>query len=179
MSNEIQIIHDDAAETIYAIIRNMAGQFLAGATPETFEAANWATYDIALAQVDSTSPPSSGNAAFQGTFPAVAAGFYWLDIYIQAGGSPAQTDWLLRQTLYYWDGTNLRPAGSHLGEVDSTGTETITVQKAIEALLAWSAGKLTVDSATGIATYKGRDGTTTVLTVPMVSDASRNNGTIA
>lgn len=179
MSNEIQIIHDDAAETVYAVVRNMAGQFCAAATPETFESANWATYDIALAQVDASSPPASGNAAYQGTFPAAAAGFYWLDIYVQAGVSPAQTDWPVRSILYYWDGTNLRPAGSHLGEVDSTGTETITVQKALEALLAWSAGKVTVDSATGIATYTGRDGLTTILSVPMVSDASRLNGTIS
>jgi len=110
MANEIQIIHDDAAEAIYAVLRDVAGQFYAGASAEAFESANWATYDIALAQVDASSPPAAGNAAYQGTFPAVAAGFYWLDFYVRAGGSPAQTDWLAKSILYYWDATSLTPS---------------------------------------------------------------------
>ena len=123
MANEIQIIHDDAAEAIYAVLRDVAGQFYAGAGAEAFESANWATYDIALAQVDASSPPAAGNAAYQGTFPAVAAGFYWLDFYVRAGGSPAQTDWLAKSILYFWDAASLTPAGAHLGEVDSTAAE--------------------------------------------------------
>ncbi len=109
MANEIQILHDDAAETVYAIVRNIAGQFYAGATPETYDSANWGDYDIPLSQVDVTSPPTSGNVAMQGTFPAVAAGFYWLDVYIRAGANPAQTDLLLASLLVYWNGSSLAP----------------------------------------------------------------------
>ncbi len=148
MANEIQIIHDDVAETIYAIVRNMAGQFLAAATAEAFESANWATYDIALAQVDVTSPPASGNAALQGTFPALAAGFYWLDIYIQAGGSPAQTDAHLRSVLYYWDETSLVPAEDWIGRM-------------MRSAVAVMAGNTTFNETTGVASFKDVDDGTT------------------
>ena len=177
MANEIQIIHDDGAETVYAIVRDMTGRWYVAAAAEAYTIANWATYDIAMAEVDAGG--AGVNVALQGTFPAVAAGYYWIDFYVQAGGTPASTDVHLKSILYYWDATSLTPAGAHLGEVDSTGTETITLQKALEVLLAWAGGKVSVDPATGVATYKGRDGETTILSVPMVSDASRLNGTIA
>lgn len=144
MANEIQIIHDDAAETIYAIVRNMDGQFLAGATPETFESANWATYDIALAQVDASSPPPSGNAAYQGSFPALDAGFYWLDVYLQAGASPAQTDARLQSALYYWDGASLVPSEDWIGRM-------------MRSALAVIAGNMTFNETTGVTSFKDVD----------------------
>jgi len=107
MANEIQIIHDDAAETIYAIVRNQAGQWYVGAAPEAYESTHWATYAIALAQVDVTGPPATGNVALKGSFPAIAAGFYWLDTYIRAGATAAQTDAPLTSLLVYWNGSNL------------------------------------------------------------------------
>jgi len=141
MANEIQIIHDDAAETIYAIVRNMAGQFLAAATPETFEAANWATYDIALAQVDASSPPTTGNVALQGTFPAASAGFYWLDFYVQAGASPAQTDVHLKSILCHWDGADLVPSEDWVGRM-------------MRSALAVIAGNMTFNESTGATSFK-------------------------
>jgi len=110
MANEIQITHDDAAETIYAIVRNTAGQWYVGATPETYESTHWSTYAVALTAVDTTSPPTTGNIAVQGTFPALAAGFYWLDIYVRAGGSAAQTDYRLSSRLVYWNASSLAAA---------------------------------------------------------------------
>jgi len=179
MADEIQIIHDDAAETIYAVIRNQAGQFYAAATPEAFESANWATYDIALAQVDATSPPSSGNAAYKGTFPAVAAGFYWLDVYVQAGANPAQTDWRASSRLLYWNGTALVPASAieGVGNIDSTGGS-LSLAKAVEAMLAWMGGKCVYDAATGIASYYGQDGVTVILSTPLLGGGNRDGPTI-
>jgi hypothetical protein len=107
MANEIQIIHDDAAETVYAIVRNQAGQWYVGAAPETYESSHWATYAIALSVVDSSSPPATGNVALQGTFPAVTPGFYWLDTYIRGGATAAQTDARLDRRLVYWNGSSL------------------------------------------------------------------------
>ena len=116
MSNEIQIIHDDGAETVYAIVRETAatGRWYDNTTDhalETFDSANWATYAITLAQVDVSSPPTTGNAAYQGAFPALAAGFYWLDVYVRAGATAAQTDYRVCSCLWYWDATDLVPAG--------------------------------------------------------------------
>ena len=181
MANEIQIIHDDGAETVYAIVRHLDGKWYDAAHTawDAFVAADWADYDIAMPEVGAGGG-AGVNVALTGVFPAgIAAGFYWVDFYVQAGGAAASTDAHLKSLLYYWDATSLTPAGAHLGEVDSTGTETITLQKALEVLLAWAGGKVSVDPATGVATYKGRDGETTILSVPMVSDASRLNGTIA
>jgi hypothetical protein len=180
MANEIQILHDDAAETLYAIVRNQAGQFYAGATPETFEAANWATYDIALAAVDTTSPPATGNVALQGTFPAVAAGVYWLDLYVQAGASPAQTDYRIASMLVEFDGTvghTLTQPEASAANIDSTGG-TLSMAKAVEAILAWAGGKASYDAATGIATYYGQDGVTVILTTPLLGGGNRNAPTI-
>ena len=109
MADEIKYLHDDAAETLYAIVRHpTTGQFYAAATPEDFLVANWATYDIALAEENGA---ATGNGMYEGDMPAVAAGSYWVDIYVQAAGAPAQTDVLLDSTLYYWDATNLLPGG--------------------------------------------------------------------
>jgi hypothetical protein len=109
MANEIQILHDDAAETVYAIVRDMLGNWYHGTNPETFDSANWGDYDIPLSQVDVTSPPTTGNVALQGTFPAVAAGFYRLDTYARAGANPAQMDLLLASRLVYWNTNSLAP----------------------------------------------------------------------
>ena len=108
MANEIQIIHDDGAETVYAIVRDMAGNWYYGTNPEAFDDANWGDYDIALAAVHAC---TSGSVAVQATFPAVAAGFYWIDVYVQAGANPAQTDYRVCSCLMYWDEAALVPAG--------------------------------------------------------------------
>jgi len=108
MANEIQTIHGDGAETVYAIVRHMDGKWYDAAHTawDTFVVADWADYDIALAEVSA----GDYNVALQGTFPAVAAGFYWLDFYVRAGATAAQTDWRIESILYYWDGTSLPPA---------------------------------------------------------------------
>jgi len=113
MANEIQIIHDDGAETVYAIVRDMTGLWYVAAAAEAYAIANWATYDIAMAEVDAGG--AGVNVALQGTFPAVAAGYYWIDFYIQAGGAPASTDVLLKSILYYWNATSLLPAEAIIG----------------------------------------------------------------
>ena len=184
MANEIQLVHDDAAETIYAIIRETAatGKWYDNTTDhalETFDSANWATYAITLAQVDVSSPPTSGNAAYQGTFPALAAGFYWLDVYVRAGATAAQTDYRVCSCLMYWNGSALTPASAidGAGTIDSTGGS-LTLAKAVEALLAWSMGKCVYDAATGVATYYGIDGTTIIVTTPLTGGGNRSKQTI-
>ena len=52
-----------------------------------------------------------------------------------------------------------------LDDVDSTGTETITVAKAIEILLAIAGGDASYNSTTRVWTVKGRDDTTSLWTV--------------
>jgi len=120
MANEIKYLHDDGAETVYAIIRDMAGLWYVATTGEAFTLANWATYDIAMTEVDAIGAGVSG--ALQGTFPAVAAGYYWVDFYIQAAGAPASTDAHLSSILFYWDETTLIPAEAATNVVSVAGT---------------------------------------------------------
>ncbi len=105
MANEIQLIHDDGAETVYAIVRDMLGNWWhvpATAAFGVFAAAQWAHYAITLTEVEAA---ASGNVAEQGTFPStIPAGFYWLDVYVQAGANPAQTDFRVSSCLMYWNG---------------------------------------------------------------------------
>lgn len=114
--NEIQIIHDDGAEVVYTIVRNQVGQWYAGATPQAFNVANWATYAIALTEVSAIGAGESGME--QGTFPAAVEGFYWLDVYIRAGATAAQTDLRLSSQLVYWNYSTVVPAQAGILHAD-------------------------------------------------------------
>ena len=165
MANEVQTIHDDAAETVYTIVRNMAGQFYAGATAEAFESANWATYDIAMAEVDAGG--AGVNVALQGTFPAVAAGYYWVDFYIQAAGAPASTDVHLKSILFFWDTTTLLPAEAMIGTPVAFDGGAATVAGMLTKLADDNAGAdfdATTDSQTAIADKSVVSGTSAVST---------------
>ncbi len=109
MSNEIQYAHDDAAETVYVIVRNQAGQCCVVATPafEAWDGTHWAAYAITLAAVSGAY--ATGNVALQGSFPAIAAGFYWLDSYSRAGTTAARTDYRLWAERVYWNAGSLAP----------------------------------------------------------------------
>lgn len=150
--NEIQIIHDDAAEAVYCIIRNQAGQFWnTSGTPafEAFEAANWASYAIALTAVDTTSPPATGNVALQGTFPAaIPAGFYWLGCCIRSSAAPLQTDLRAASMMVRWNGQAVTTA-----EAWACG--------ALRTALAVLAGNMSFDEASGLASFlDAEDGAT-------------------
>jgi hypothetical protein len=103
MAAEIQVLHDQTGETLYAVVRNAGGQCWNTSGTPAFEArtvANWANYKIAL-----TETPAS-SYFYVGTFPAaIAAGFYWLDIYVQGGGAALVTDFRVESQLGYWDGS--------------------------------------------------------------------------
>jgi hypothetical protein len=117
MSAEIQWRGTETGVTLYATIRSKTGtQWNTAGTPnfEAVTAANWADYDIALAE-------SSGNYFYVGTFPAITgnmvAGWYWVDIYKKAGGTVAITDVLQGTIVGYWNGTSLLPWASDATEI--------------------------------------------------------------
>lgn len=108
MANEIQWRHTATGSTLYATIRSKTGtQWNTAGTPnfEAVTAANWADYDIALSE-------GVGNYFYTGTFPAISgnmvAGWYWVDVFEQAGENPAISDTLLASYFGYWDGTTFK-----------------------------------------------------------------------
>jgi len=149
MANEIQYLHDDAAETLYATVRNLSGEFCNASGDGTFAPfalADWPDYAVALTQVASA---TGGNVAVQGTFPsAVADGCYLLDIFIRGGASPARTDFRVATVQVNWHGGVLTAADSW-----SVG--------ALRTVLAVLAGNMSFDESTGEAVFlDAEDGST-------------------
>lgn len=149
MANEIQYLHDDAAEAVYCILRNPAGLFYDANADDDFEAfavADWSDYAIDLAQADAA---GSGNVAMRGDMPAeVPAGYYRLDFFVRAGASPAQTDVRLGGTFARWDGATLSDADAWVCSL-------------LRAALAVLAGNMSFSESTGEAIFlDAEDGST-------------------
>jgi hypothetical protein len=85
--------------TLYAHIRDRQGAVWNGASFESYNSANWSSYDIAL-----TEDASSGY--YKVAFPAAPANKYTIVIYAQAGGSPALGDSIVGTGSIKWDGTS-------------------------------------------------------------------------
>jgi len=85
--------HDDAAETLYAVIRALSGSFTYsdGTTEEAFNAAHWTTYAMALTKGGAA---TSGVAEYRATWPALLSGHLYriVDVYVRGGVTPATTD---------------------------------------------------------------------------------------
>ena len=109
MANEVSHRHTATGDTLYFTIRNTARQMWnTGGTPnfETLTVANWTSYKVSMSE----SPASS--YFFAGTFPAISgnmvAGWYWVDVFKQAGGSAAIGDAMQANFFGYWDGTTFK-----------------------------------------------------------------------
>lgn len=109
MASEVSHRHSATAETLYFTIRNVSRQMWNTAgTPafETVTVANWGDYDVAMSE----SPASS--YFYVGTFPAISgnmvAGWYWVEVFKRASGSPAISDVMQASFFGYWDGATYK-----------------------------------------------------------------------
>ena len=98
MANEIQLAHTPA-QTVYAVIRNLAGQVWNGAAFVAQDNDDWGDYAIALTETP------AGGGFYVADFPAAAAGAYTVVAYQQAGGSPAVSDTRVGVGSIAWSGT--------------------------------------------------------------------------
>jgi hypothetical protein len=87
-----------------------------GSALEALTVANWGNYDIALAET----PASS--YFYVGDWPAALTtkGWYIVDIYVRAGGSPAIGDTLSISQTGYWDGTSFLKWASDAEQIAGT-----------------------------------------------------------
>ena len=137
MANEIHVDYA-SGNTLYAVVRNKAGDvwYIAG---QVFEA--WGTgghdaddYDISLTDKD--------GSRYIGDFDCnIPAGRYWVQIFLQAGGTPADGDNLIAGYEIVW-----------------TGTAVLTADKLL-------ANKAVQNKATGEIKYYDDDGQTVLLTL--------------
>jgi len=157
MGSELSWRHSATGKTVYATIRSAARTYWSTeGTPalEALTVANWDHYDIALAEA----PASS--YFYVGSWPAglTTVGFYWVDVYEQAGGSPAIGDTFMGTLVGYWNGTALLPwageAGSDLETLISLGnTASAAAQAAAEVAIA--SRKVTITSTGSPPDYPG------------------------
>lgn len=105
MAGEIQFGYGVTGKNVYVVIRNMFGQVwnTAGSAFETFAAANYTDYDVALTEQGAT-------GFYAGDFPtAIVAGVYTIDVRERAGASPAVGDLNVGNGDYPWTKLSLRP----------------------------------------------------------------------
>jgi hypothetical protein len=117
-ANELFWRDTKTGQTEYATIRNASRQYWNTQTPalESLTVANWANYAVTLSET----PASS--YFYVGSWPAAlsTAGWYWVDVFEQAGGSPAISDTLVGTYDAYWDGSNFAPQAAANGALPTT-----------------------------------------------------------
>jgi hypothetical protein len=143
MANEISFAYV-SGKTLYAVIRNGTGGYWNGTAFEVFAAANWTAYRVGLIE--------SGGGQYFGTFPAVGAGRYSIDIYDQVGGAAATSDVPpVGGGSIEWTGTaevnpaftnlNLGQAGLTVRPLDAVADAALTVGDALVCAISAAAGK--------------------------------------
>lgn len=125
MGSELSWRHSATGKTVYATIRSAARTYWSTeGTPalEALTVANWDHYDIALAEA----PASS--YFYVGSWPAglTTVGWYWVDVYEQAGGSPAIGDTFMGTLVGYWDGAVFLPWAGDVQEWKKTAAPAFT-----------------------------------------------------
>ncbi len=142
MANEL-VWDTITGETLYAIRWQPAGNaFLTdGASDEAYGAgaSDADTYDVTMPEA------GVGSGHYVGHFDAganIAAGFYPYTIYLQAGGSPVDSDLPIAKGMMYWDGT----AEIDLYTLTTTFLAgivegTLTVKEALRLMIAALSGK--------------------------------------
>ncbi len=115
MANEIHIDHDSVV-TIYFIIRNITGNvnIAAGATFEPYTAANIGTYNHTLTE------NGDGGGHYVGDFNSLLPNsHYFIQVFEQAGASPADGDSLVSNGAIDWDGASEILLTNELAEIRS------------------------------------------------------------
>lgn len=100
MSNEIKFAFDKGS-TLYARVFNDTGQVWNTSDTPAFE--DWA--DGSVTDYD-TSLTDKSSGQYIGNFPTTAAGRFKVNIYDQAGGSPATDDDVVGTGEMLWGGTS-------------------------------------------------------------------------
>lgn len=142
MANELRAYYNGSA-TLYAIIRRASDMYVwNGSAFAAWSDGSIGSYDIPLT--------SQGGDAYSANFPSgiTTSGIYYVDYYVQAGGSPATSDYRLPSgESINWTGTSAEAGGP------GGGVSTITLETAREWVQYFArnvAGDTTTYSATNI-----------------------------
>lgn len=100
MANEIQADYS-SGNMLYAVVRNQAGQVWC-ASQQAFE--NWGTSGHTAADYDIALTDKSGSCYVGDIDVNVPSGCYCVQLFVQAGASPADTDVLVAGRDIIWTG---------------------------------------------------------------------------
>lgn len=138
MANELQHRDTETGLTLYFTLRKPNGIYpwwnvTGSAFVSAPTSALWGQFDIAMSE-------TAGKSYFYlGSLPAISgnmvAGWYWAEIYEQAGASPAIDDTIKGRYFGYWDGTTFKYWGADTLAVGGT------VQTAGNVLGVWTPTK--------------------------------------
>jgi hypothetical protein len=150
MANEI-LMDYASGNSVYAVVRNAAGQvwYPAGAAFENWgnSGHNADNYDIALT--------GKGGSRYVGNFPGnIPAGRYTVQMFLQAGANPADSDQLIGSDLIIWTGN---------GELT---TDKILANKAVQSKSTGAIDYYDDDGQTVILTHTPTDGQSSITRTP-------------
>jgi hypothetical protein len=179
MANEVQFRHTVTGVNLYFFLQNNIPESADYSKYWRVSDNTWQAAPAALPDnFDTVMTEIAGSYNYQGTFPTnagVTEGNYTLYMYLRIAGAPALTDTLLAINEVYWDLDNIYPSSAGI-DTDSTGTEVISMKKAVEVMLAVLIGDSVV--AGDNVSWKGRDGATETSNVDFDADGNRTNSTI-
>lgn len=135
MAGELQLAYGRTARTLYALVRNTAGQVwqTTNSTFVSYVTANLANYTVSLTE------QGTASGYYAGTFPAAAAGVYAVEVRDRAGGSAAETDPVAGTGRVQWDGS----------AVAYLGTAPALVRTALPNVAAGASGGLPTGDGSG------------------------------
>ena len=128
MANEVNYRHNATGKTLYFTIRqpttnNYWDTYASTLNFQTLTVANWYSASSDNYAISMSESPS-GSYWYSGTFPAVSgymvAGFYYVDVFQQAGSNPAISDTLVATLYGHWNGTVFDMASSNLKGILAT-----------------------------------------------------------
>lgn len=135
MAGEIRLPHPSSSTglTLYALLWDSTSQVCTTSSGAfgAYATGSLANYDIALTE------KGTGSSFYAGNVPSnVAAGVYLATIYEQAGGSPAEGDYLIGTQTIEWSGTAVISLYSRLAP--TTAGRTLDVSLGGEAGVDWA-----------------------------------------
>src|SRR5262245_18639635 len=102
MAGKLTVKYTTGSTVYFQIFRNSDGQFWNGSTFEAYSTSNISTYKIAATELGTAS------GYYNASVPALSASganeFYSAVAFVQAGGSPAESDQFIGTEDFDWNG---------------------------------------------------------------------------
>ena len=138
MANEIQVPYGVTGQTVYTIVRDSGGDVWNGTAFETYTSGNVGDYDTAAIE-------QGASGFYISSFPgSISAGVYSVTARDRSGLTPAESDPVIAQGSFHWDGTAEVDPFNHatdtvdVGKVSGDATAADNLEAMLEGLITGS-----------------------------------------